>query len=148
MSQDDGRVVDARGELGLERFEGAWRDVAYAPGERISGSEFVVIRELARGGHGILYLVRHHFLEKKIYVLKTVRALDPSPGLAERLKHEAQMLAGFNHKHIVQVVSGGFTDEPVPRPYFVMERACAANLSRTSCPPQPMASGSRSGFRS
>jgi serine/threonine protein kinase len=105
------------------------KDREYAPGERIPGTEYIVIRLEARGGHGALYLVRHHFLEKKIQMLKTLRALEPNPDLTARLKREAQMLAGMQHPNIVSVVSGGITDEPDPRPYFVMERLRGYSLA-------------------
>jgi serine/threonine-protein kinase len=106
------------------------RDRQYQPGERVPGTEYVVVRLEAEGGHGALYLVRHHFLEKKIQMLKTLRAIDPSADLVERLKREAQMLAAMDHPHIVTVTSGGLTDEQQPRPYFVMERLKGRSLAQ------------------
>jgi serine/threonine-protein kinase len=102
----------------------------YKPGERVPGTEYVVIRLEAEGGHGALYLVRHHFLEKKIQMLKTLRSIEPSKDLIERLKREAQMLAAMDHPHIVSVTSGGLTDEKDPRPYFVMERLKGRSLAQ------------------
>ncbi len=102
----------------------------YQPGERVPGTEYVVVRLEAQGGHGALYLVRHHFLEKKIQMLKTLRAFEPNAELIERLKREAQMLAGMEHPHIVSVTSGGLTDEKHPRPYFVMERLKGRSLAQ------------------
>jgi serine/threonine protein kinase len=105
------------------------KDRDYADGERIPGTEYIVTRLVARGGHGALYLVRHHYLEKKMLMLKTLRAIEPNRELVERLKREAQVLAGMEHPHIVSVVSGGLTDEPSPRPYFVMERLKGRSLA-------------------
>jgi serine/threonine-protein kinase len=102
----------------------------YQPGERVPGTEYVVIRLEAQGGHGALYLVRHHFLEKKIQMLKTLRGFEPNSELIERLKREAQMLAAMDHPHIVSVTSGGLTDERHPRPYFVMERLRGRSLAQ------------------
>jgi len=102
----------------------------YRPGERVPGTEYVVVRLEAEGGHGALYLVRHHFLEKKIQMLKTLRGFEPSRDLIERLKREAQMLAAMDHPHIVSVTSGGLTDEQNPRPYFVMERLKGRSLAQ------------------
>jgi serine/threonine protein kinase len=102
----------------------------YKPGERVPGTEYVVVRLEAEGGHGALYLVRHHFLEKKIQMLKTLRGFEPSADLIERLKREAQMLAAMDHPHIVSVTSGGLTDEKHPRPYFVMERLKGRSLAQ------------------
>jgi serine/threonine-protein kinase len=102
----------------------------YRPGERVPGTEYVVIRLEAEGGHGALYLVRHHFLEKKVQMLKTLRTFTPSKDLVERLKREAQMLAAMDHPHIVSVTSGGLTDEKHPRPYFVMERLKGRSLAQ------------------
>ena len=102
----------------------------YRPGERVPGTEYVVIRLEAEGGHGALYLVRHHFLEKKVQMLKTLRSIEPSKDLVERLKREAQMLAAMDHPHIVSVTSGGLTDEREPKPYFVMERLKGRSLAQ------------------
>jgi serine/threonine protein kinase len=102
----------------------------YRPGERVPGTEYVVVRLEAEGGHGALYLVRHHFLEKKVQMLKTLRGFEPSKDLIERLKREAQMLAAMDHPHIVSVTSGGLTDERNPRPYFVMERLKGRSLAQ------------------
>jgi serine/threonine-protein kinase len=102
----------------------------YRPGERVPGTEYVVVRLEAEGGHGALYLVKHHFLEKKIQMLKTLRGFEPSKDLIERLKREAQMLAAMDHPHIVSVTSGGLTDEKQPRPYFVMERLKGRSLAQ------------------
>lgn len=113
----------------------------YQPGERVPGTEYVVVRLEAQGGHGALYLVRHHFLEKKIQMLKTLRAFEPNAELIERLKREAQMLAGIEHPHIVSVTSGGLTDEKHPRPYFVMERLKGRSLAQI-IPPHPKGSAS------
>jgi len=106
------------------------RERQYRPGERVPGTEYVVVRLEAEGGHGALYLVRHHFLEKKIQMLKTLRSIEPSADLIERLKREAQMLAAMDHPHIVSVTSGGLTDEKQPRPYFVMERLKGRSLAQ------------------
>jgi serine/threonine protein kinase len=102
----------------------------YRPGERVPGTEYVVVRLEAEGGHGALYLVKHHFLEKKIQMLKTLRRFEPSAELVDRLKREAQMLAAMDHPHIVSVTSGGLTDEKNPRPYFVMERLKGRSLAQ------------------
>ena len=102
----------------------------YKPGERVPGTEYVVVRLEAEGGHGALYLVRHHFLEKKVQMLKTLRSIEPSTDLVERLKREAQMLAAMDHPHIVSVTSGGLTDEKQPKPYFVMERLKGRSLAQ------------------
>jgi serine/threonine protein kinase len=122
----------ARGPRGTRQGSGMGqqgKDRDYADGERIPGTEYIVTRLVARGGHGALYLVRHHYLEKKMLMLKTLRAIEPNRELVERLKREAQVLAGMEHPHIVSVVSGGLTDEPSPRPYFVMERLKGRSLA-------------------
>ena len=65
-------------------------------------------------------------------MLKTLRGIEPSKDLIERLKREAQMLAAMDHPHIVSVTSGGITDEKQPRPYFVMERLKGRSLAESS----------------
>jgi serine/threonine protein kinase len=100
------------------------RDREFKPGERIPGSTWIVIRLLAKGGHGALYLVRHAFLKDKIMVLKTLRSVEPSAQVVERFGREMQVLAGMRHPHVIVVVDGGMTEG---LPWYVMEylRGCS-----------------------
>ena len=74
----------------------------------MSGQEFnkfKIIRELGRGGMGIVYLAEDTTLQRKI-ALKILRDLgDSDPGFRERAIQEARASAAFHHPHIVRVNS-------------------------------------------
>ncbi|MCW8139232.1 MAG: serine/threonine protein kinase, partial [Planctomycetota bacterium] len=62
---------------------------------------FVVERELARGGMGVVYVARHEHLGRRV-ALKVMKAgawADPEE--AERFRFEAQAAARLKHPHIV-----------------------------------------------
>jgi serine/threonine-protein kinase len=104
-------------------------DHAFPPGERIAGTNYVVIQHESAGGHGSLYRVRHYRLEKLIYALKVLHAnLRSNTDLAIRMEREAHILSAMNHPHIVRVVDAGTTQEIDPvtganisRPFLAME---------------------------
>jgi len=104
-------------------------DRAFPPGERIAGTNYVVIKHESAGGHGSLYRVRHYRLEKLIYALKVLHAnLRSNTDLAIRMEREAHILSAMNHPHIVRVVDAGTTQEIDPitranisRPFLAME---------------------------
>ncbi len=92
----------------------------YRAGDEIPGTRYVFVSALGEGGQGVVYLVRHPFLDV-LRVMKLVHA-----HLAERtdvnLQDEARALAKIDHPGIVPVLEGGITSEPQPRPFFVMPR--------------------------
>jgi serine/threonine-protein kinase len=99
------------------------------PGERIAGTNYVVIRRESGGGHGTLYRVRHHRLERRIFALKVLHAnLRNNAELARRMEREAQIVSAMNHPNIVTVFDAGTTEEvdsasgeSSPRPFLAME---------------------------
>jgi len=107
----------------------AREDRALRSGERIAGTNYVVIQYESGGGHGSLYRVRHHELEKRIYALKLLHAnLRANTDLAVRMKREAQILSAMCHPNIVQVHDAGTTQEVDPdtqqtlaRPFLAMD---------------------------
>ena len=107
----------------------AKEDREFRQGERIAGTSFVIIQRETAGGHGSLYRVRHHKLERRIFALKILHAdLRSNTDLAVRMEQEAQILASMNHPNIVQIYDAGTTEEVDPdtgqsvaRPFLAME---------------------------
>jgi serine/threonine protein kinase len=63
--------------------------------------DYVVLRELARGGMGVVYLVKNKRMDR-LEVLKVVnRQLLDSPGTAERFLREIRSAAKLSHRNIV-----------------------------------------------
>jgi eukaryotic-like serine/threonine-protein kinase len=79
-----------------------------------------VLRELGRGGMGVVYLAERadgqYRRRVAIKVIPTARADDP---LHQRFVAERQILAGLDHPHIARLLDGGVTEDG--RPYLVLE---------------------------
>ena len=87
-------------------------------GRRIGNYE--ILRELAQGGMGSVYLaLRTDDLYRKQVALKIVRAEAGSAEVIERFRQERQILAALDHPNIARLLDGGTTPEGLP--YFVMD---------------------------
>ena len=79
-----------------------------------------VIRELGRGGMGVVYLaVREEESFKRRVALKLLRGSPDADELYQRFRAERHILASLNHSNISQLLDGGITDGRLP--YLVME---------------------------
>ena len=116
----------------------AEEDREFQQGERIAGTNYVVIQRETAGGHGSLYRVRHFKLTSRIFALKFLHAdLRTNSDLALRMEQEAQILASMNHPHIVPIYDAGTTSEVDPdtrqsiaRPFLTMEWLKGRSLAR------------------
>ncbi len=80
--------------------------------------EYKIIKELGRGGMGVVYLAEHQRLLKK-YALKILpQAFSEDPQLVERFHNEARVMAELNHSNIVKVVNMSCEETTY---YLVME---------------------------
>jgi serine/threonine-protein kinase len=79
-----------------------------------------VIRELGRGGMGVVYLAeRDDGQFTRRVAVKLLRASPDAEELHRRFIAERQILASLVHPHIAQLLDGGVTDGRLP--YLVME---------------------------
>jgi serine/threonine protein kinase/tetratricopeptide (TPR) repeat protein len=79
-----------------------------------------VIRELGRGGMGIVFeAVRDDDTFQKRVAVKVVPTAAYSDDFLERFRQERQVLARLEHPHIARLLDGGTTEEGVP--FFAME---------------------------
>ena len=79
-----------------------------------------VLRELGRGGMGVVYLADRddgHF--RRRVAVKLLRASPDAEELHRRFRAERQILASLAHPNIAQLLDGGITDGQLP--YLVME---------------------------
>jgi eukaryotic-like serine/threonine-protein kinase len=89
------------------------------PAERRIGP-YRVLRELGRGGMGVVYLAdRDDGQFRRRVAVKLLRAAPDADELHRRFLAERQILASLNHPHIAQLLDGGITDGQMP--YLVME---------------------------
>jgi serine/threonine-protein kinase len=79
---------------------------------------YLVVREIGRGGMGVVYLARHRDFPKAV-ALKVVRPGVDSELLLSRLERERDILAGLEHAGIARLHDGGTAEDGTP--YLAME---------------------------
>ncbi len=87
--------------------------------ERLGAYE--IVRELGRGGMGVVYLARRadETFEKQVAIKILKRGTDTDEVL-RRFRAERQILARLEHPNIARLLDAGTTEDGLP--YFVMER--------------------------
>ncbi|MCB1033339.1 MAG: tetratricopeptide repeat protein [Acidobacteria bacterium] len=81
---------------------------------------YEILRELGRGGRGVVYLaVRADGEFRRQVAVKLLRQGLESEELLRRFRAERQILAGLRHPHIAVLFDGGTTEDQ--RPYLVLE---------------------------
>ncbi len=82
-----------------------------------------IVREVGRGGMGIVYLAERddgEFTQEVAIKLVYPHLLNPvNDQLIQRFRRERQILATLNHPHIAQLLDGGTTENGLP--FVVME---------------------------
>jgi serine/threonine-protein kinase len=79
-----------------------------------------VVRELGRGGMGVVYLAeRDDGQFRRRVAIKLLRNSPDAEELHRRFRAERQILASLDHPNIAQLLDGGITDGQLP--YLVME---------------------------
>lgn len=91
----------------------------------LSGTRYEVIREIGRGGMGIVYRARDAALERDV-ALKVLNAPDAAGDLRRRLVEEARHLARLEHPGIVPVHDVG--ELPDGRVFYVMRHVQGERL--------------------
>ncbi len=79
--------------------------------------EYSIVRELGRGGMGVVYLARDVQLDRDVAIKVLPRALAATTAARERFLREARLAAGLSHPHIVPIHRVGEADGCV---FFVM----------------------------
>ncbi|HET9482990.1 MAG TPA: serine/threonine-protein kinase [Xanthomonadales bacterium] len=111
--------AEASAESLTHRFGAAIASAAEVPvpGERIG--PFRLLREIGSGGVGVVFLAERaddaYHQEVAIKVIRGVATGDA----VRQLRHERQILAGFDHPGIARLLDGGAT--PGGHPYLAME---------------------------
>src|SRR3972149_3947044 len=80
--------------------------------------QYRVDKVLGAGGVGVVYLVQHTALKKKLALKALPAVLAQETSFVTRFKREAEMLARLKHAHIVNVTDFG---ESQGRLYLVLE---------------------------
>ena len=81
---------------------------------------YQLLREIAQGGMGTVWLAaRADEQYQQQVAIKLLKTESHNPDIAQRLRHERQILADLNHPNIARLLDGGTTDSG--QPYLVME---------------------------
>jgi serine/threonine protein kinase len=88
-----------------------------APLAAALASQYVIERELGRGGMGIVYLAHDEKLDRKVAIKVLPPLLADSAEVRERFLREARTSARLTHPNIVSIYGAGEIDSRV---YFVM----------------------------
>ena len=111
-------LLNAPGHVAADWAEHANPDSDDVAGRSIG--RWRVLRELGRGGMGVVYLAERadgQFEQRA--ALKVIRTDDGSAGLHRRFLRERQILADLEHPNIARLLDGGIAEDG--RPYFAME---------------------------
>jgi hypothetical protein len=97
-----------------------------APSVRVPGYE--ILRELGRGGMGVVYLAQQEGLDRAVALKMILHGRHAGADELGRFRAEAQAIARLKHPNIVQVYAIGTHDD---LPYFAMEYCGGDSLART-----------------
>lgn len=106
--------------LARQIHEDAEQDADTAP-ESIGG--YRIVRELGRGGMGIVYEAMEEEPARRV-ALKVIHPGLLGPGALRRFRRESRAMAGLKHRGIVQLYAAGsamLTPGGPPRPFLAME---------------------------
>jgi tRNA A-37 threonylcarbamoyl transferase component Bud32 len=101
--------------------------IANLPPELANHPQYEVLRELGRGGMGVVYLARNKLMDR-LEVIKVVKkALLDRPGTVERFLREIRSAARLNHPNVVAAYSAVKSGELVA---FAMEYIEGEDLAK------------------
>src|SRR6516164_9875924 len=104
-----------RGEESTEiRGNGYSEIMLQAPGQ-VGG--YTVVREIGRGGMGVVYLARDAKLDRDVAIKALPEELAADPDRLSRFEREAKLLASLSHPNIASVYG---LEEVGGRRYLVM----------------------------
>ncbi|AKU98532.1 Serine/threonine protein kinase [Labilithrix luteola] len=86
-----------------------------------------LVRPLAEGGMGRLWIAEHEALGTQVVVKFMAEDLEGRDGATERFAREAAIAAAVRSPHVVTVFDSGTTDDG--RPYIVMEKLDGCDLA-------------------
>src|SRR2546421_10996652 len=85
---------------------------------RVIAGRYSLVRQLARGGMGAVWIARHLQLDSQVAIKFMTEQAATSPEHLMRFEREAKACAALKSPHIIQIHDYGVEDKT---PYMVME---------------------------
>jgi serine/threonine-protein kinase len=85
----------------------------------LAGTRYRLVRELGRGGMGVVYEAYHVDLNRAVALKVLPKERAASPQFAERFRAEARAIARLHHDNLVALHDFGLSSDN--RPYYAME---------------------------
>lgn len=82
-------------------------------------AEYDILREIGRGGMGVVYEARQHHPDRRVALKVNRNAYARNPQQAKFFQREIRALARLRHPNIATLYEAGLTEDG--RPYFAME---------------------------
>ncbi|HVE41582.1 MAG TPA: serine/threonine-protein kinase [Planctomycetota bacterium] len=139
VSRSIGALLLKRGDLTVEQYldvlarrEGVAPPRGPEAAPRFALGKYRVVRELGRGGMGIVYEAWDSLLQRRV-ALKVLKPQDPPSSRAvDRFRREASIGAKLQHPNIVRILEFGAACDPIGRQlhFIAMEYLEGRTLSR------------------
>ncbi|MBA3993598.1 MAG: hypothetical protein C0469_08730 [Cyanobacteria bacterium DS2.3.42] len=97
------------------------------PAGRIIAERYKVVKEIGRGGMGVVYQVEQIILGREM-ALKTLDGHDVKDGTWRRFQQEAKATSMLDHPNLISVHDSGVIDGK--HPYFVMDLVLGTTLAK------------------
>ena len=119
-----GRSDEAAPGTAVGAGAGPWASLV--PGNVLGGS-YRLVRHLARGGMGDIYLAAHERLHSQFVLKVPSPETELAPADLARFRHEAELMVAARHPNVVQIIDFNVTELGLP--YLVMEHVAGEDLA-------------------
>jgi serine/threonine protein kinase len=102
----------------------------------ILGGSYLIVRTLAKGGCGDVYVAAHERLACQVAIKILHPGLAGNARAVARLRQEAEIMSALRHPHIVQILDFDVTKQGVP--FLVMELLDGRPLTQAMASGQPV----------
>ncbi|MEJ7602692.1 MAG: serine/threonine-protein kinase [Kofleriaceae bacterium] len=94
---------------------------------RVIGGKYEILKELGKGGMGVVYLARHTGTGRRVALKEIMRDSLGDKTMIERFYREARATSSIETRHITPVLDTG-SDPETQNPYLVMELLTGEDL--------------------
>jgi serine/threonine-protein kinase len=118
------------GARGDEQHQAEASDQAHA----LLSGRYQVLRQLGKGGMGVVYLAQDHTLGCEVVIKMPLRSVLDEPGFADRFSREIRSMVLLAHPHVVKIQDVGCHDGV---PFCVLQYLPGGSLQDRPLPADP-----------